>query len=45
MKAVLDRLGGRERLIGRLLYGTGMRVNECLGLRVQERCSSTSAGS
>ena len=36
VKAVLDRLSGRERLIGRLLYGTGMRVNEALGLRVQE---------
>ncbi len=36
VKAVLDRLTGRERLIGRLLYGTGMRVNEALGLRVQE---------
>lgn len=36
VRAVLDRLSGRERLIGRLLYGTGMRVNEALGLRVQE---------
>ena len=26
VKAVLDRMSGRERLIGRLLYGTGMRV-------------------
>ena len=36
VKAVLDRLTGRERLIGRLLYGTGMRINECLGMRVQD---------
>jgi integron integrase len=36
IKAVLDRLSGRERLIGRLLYGTGMRINECLGMRVQD---------
>ncbi|MEI7437598.1 MAG: integron integrase [bacterium] len=36
VKAVLDRLSGRERLIGRLLYGTGMRINECLGVRVQD---------
>lgn len=36
VKAVLDRMSGRERLIGRLLYGTGMRVNEALGMRVQE---------
>jgi len=36
VKALLNRLVGRERLIGRLLYGTGMRINECLGLRVQD---------
>lgn len=36
VKALLDRLVGRERLIGRLLYGTGMRINECLGMRVQD---------
>lgn len=36
VKAILERLSGRERLIGRLLYGTGMRINECLRLRVQE---------
>ena len=36
IKAVLDRLQGREHLIARLLYGTGMRMNEALGLRVQE---------
>ena len=36
IKDVLDRLQGRELLIGRLLYGTGMRINECLCMRVQE---------
>ena len=36
IKAVIDRLVGREMLIGRLLYGTGMRINECLGMRVQD---------
>jgi integron integrase len=36
VKAVLDRLQGRERLMGWLLYGTGMRINECLRLRVQD---------
>jgi integron integrase len=36
IKAVLDRMEGRELLIARLLYGTGMRINEALGVRVQE---------
>lgn len=36
VKAVLDRLAGREALMGWLLYGTGMRINECLRLRVQD---------
>ncbi len=36
VKAVLDRLSGREHLICHLLYGTGMRVGEGLRLRVQE---------
>ncbi len=36
VKAVIDRLQGREQLIARLLYGTGMRINECLGMRVQD---------
>ncbi len=36
VKAVLDRLKGRERLMGWLLYGTGMRINECLRMRVQD---------
>jgi len=36
VKAVIDRLQGREQLIARLLYGTGMRINECIGMRVQD---------
>jgi site-specific recombinase XerD len=33
---VLRRMGGIEGLIARLMYGTGMRVNETLTLRVQD---------
>jgi integron integrase len=36
IKAVLERMSGREQFMARLLYGTGMRVNELLRLRVQE---------
>lgn len=36
IKAVIDRLSGRERFMGALLYGTGMRINELLRLRVQD---------
>ena len=36
VKAVLDRMQGRDLLIARLLYGTGMRMNEALSIRVQE---------
>jgi integron integrase len=36
IKAVIERMAGREQLMARLLYGTGMRVNELLRLRVQE---------
>ncbi len=34
--ALLDRLEGVHALIGRLLYGTGMRLMECLRLRVKD---------
>ncbi len=34
--AVLPRLEGSLNLIGRLLYGTGFRVMECLRLRVKD---------
>ena len=36
IKAVIGRLTGRERLMAWLMYGTGMRINECLRLRVQD---------
>ena len=36
IKSVLERLAGRERFMGVLLYGTGMRINELLRLRVQD---------
>lgn len=36
IKAVLGRLEGRAYLMARLLYGTGMRMNEMLRLRVQD---------
>jgi len=34
--AVLSRLEGSHGLIGRLLYGTGMRIMECLRLRAKD---------
>ena len=36
VSAVLVRLVGGHNLIGRLLYGTGMRIMECLRLRVKD---------
>jgi integron integrase len=33
---VLSRLGGTHALIGRLLYGTGMRIMEAMRLRVKD---------
>lgn len=36
VQAVLSRLSGRHWLIGCLLYGTGMRIMECLRLRVKD---------
>ncbi len=33
---VLDQLDGTYRLIGRLLYGSGLRLLECLRLRVKD---------
>ena len=36
IKAVIDRMSGRERFMAALLYGTGMRINELLRLRVQD---------
>lgn len=36
VRAVLDHLSGDKRLIAALLYGTGLRLIECLRLRVQD---------
>jgi integron integrase len=36
VKTVIDRMSGLEQFMACLLYGTGMRVNELLTLRVQE---------
>ncbi len=36
VQAVLSRLSGTHRLIGDLLYGTGLRIMECLRLRVKD---------
>jgi integron integrase len=36
IRDVLVHLEGDKQLIGKLLYGTGMRLMECLGLRVQD---------
>lgn len=45
VRLILDQLSGRNWLIIALLYGSGLRVNECLRLRVQDidlaRCSLT----
>lgn len=36
VKLILEQLEGRNHLIISLLYGSGLRVNECLQLRVQD---------
>jgi integron integrase len=36
VRAVLERLKGRYRVIASLMYGTGMRLGECLGLRLMD---------
>jgi integron integrase len=36
VKLILDQLSGRNHMILALLYGSGLRVNECLRLRVQD---------
>ena len=33
---ILNELDGRDRLIIELLYGSGLRVSECLRLRIQD---------
>lgn len=34
--SIIDTLSGRNRLIIELLYGSGLRVSECLRLRIQD---------
>jgi integron integrase len=36
VRAVIGRLGGTPRLVAMLLYGSGMRLLECLRLRVKD---------
>lgn len=36
VKAVLNRLDGRDWLMASLLYGTGMRLMECVRLRIKD---------
>jgi integrase len=36
VKAVLSRLKGEHWLVATLMYGTGMRLMECLRLRVKD---------
>jgi integrase len=36
VNAILNQLEGRDRLIFELLYGSGLRISECLRLRVQD---------
>lgn len=36
VRAVLDEMQGDQRLMASLMYGTGMRLMECLRLRVQD---------
>lgn len=38
ISAILAQLKERERLVVSLLYGSGLRVTECLRLRVQDIC-------
>ncbi len=33
---VLDAMSGKQLLMASLLYGSGLRLVECLGLRVQD---------
>jgi len=36
VRAVLDQLAGTHRLMGQLLYGSGLRLMECMRLRVKD---------
>ncbi len=36
VRQVLEQLQGRSRLVGALLYGSGLRLQECLTLRIKD---------
>lgn len=36
MKAILEQMTGVVRLMAELMYGSGLRVNECMTLRVKD---------
>lgn len=36
VRSILDNMNGTCQLIAQLIYGAGLRVNECLGLRVKD---------
>jgi integrase len=36
VRRIIGRLSGRNKLIIQILYGSGLRINECLRLRVQD---------
>ena len=36
VRAIIENLTGDNRLVVSLLYGSGLRLNECLGLRVKD---------
>jgi len=36
VRALMDRLDGQPWLMACLMYGAGLRLNECIGLRVQD---------
>lgn len=36
VKACLDNMNGTCQLIAQLIYGAGLRVNECMGLRIKD---------
>ncbi len=38
VRHLLDELDGLPRLVASLLYGSGLRINECLTLRVKDLC-------
>lgn len=36
VKATIERMNGTTRLMAELIYGTGLRINECMTLRVKD---------